>query len=81
MKISDAVNGWTVAEGQVYIGQDGANIYNFMSVGKRITRGYKKLPALEDTDMVNLAELQIHHGLAIVDEMIWSEAMDKIPDE
>lgn len=52
-----------------------------MSVGKRITRGYKKLPALEDTDMVNLAELQIHHGLAIVEEMIWSEAMDKIPDK
>jgi superfamily I DNA/RNA helicase len=52
-----------------------------MSVGKRITRGFKKLPALEDNDMVSLAELQIHHGLAVEEEMIWSEALDKIPDK
>ena len=68
-------------KGKSVSGKTARNIYSFMSVGKRITRGYKKLPALEDTDMVNLAELQIHHGLAIVDEMIWSEAMDKIPDK
>ena len=81
-KISDAVNGWTdLQKGKSVSGKTARNIYSFMSVGNRITRGYKKLPALEDTDMVNLAELQIHHGLAIVDEMIWSEAMDKIPDK
>jgi superfamily I DNA/RNA helicase len=41
----------------------------------------KSYPHLEDNDMVSLAELQIHHGLAVEEEMIWSEAMDKIPDK
>jgi len=51
-----------------------------MSVGDRITRGFKKLPGLEDQDMVNMQDLIVNHGLLADESMIWSEAMNKIPD-
>jgi hypothetical protein len=51
-----------------------------MSVGKRVQRGFKKLPGIEDDDMVNIQDLFVNHGLIAPKEMIWSEAMDKLPE-
>jgi hypothetical protein len=51
-----------------------------MSTGTRITRGYKKIPGLDDKEMVNLQDLRVNYGLLIDDTMIWSEAMDKLPE-
>ena len=80
-KISDAVNGWEqVRRGQEITGDVARKIYSFMSVGDRIKRGFKKLPGLEDTDFVNWDTLTVNFGLLATKEMIWSVAMDKLPD-
>jgi DNA helicase-2/ATP-dependent DNA helicase PcrA len=51
-----------------------------MSVGDRVRRGFKKLPAVDDDETVSLEELQQNHGLLATIDMIWHEAMDKLPD-
>lgn len=51
-----------------------------MSTGERVTRGYKKLTGLADDDLVTLPMLVETYGLKADDSMIWSEAMDKLPD-
>jgi superfamily I DNA/RNA helicase len=51
-----------------------------MSVGNRVKRGFKKLPHIMDDDLLGLEELQKNHGLLATKDMIWHEAMDKIPD-
>jgi len=80
-KVSDAVNGWEqLRRGKEVSGEVLRKIYNFMSVGKRVQRGFKKLPGIEDDDMVNIQDLFVNHGLIAPKEMIWSEAMDKLPE-
>jgi len=80
-KISDAVNGWEqLRKGNEVSGATARKIYSFMSVGDRIKRGFKKLPNLDDDDLVKLDELCANYGLLIDNSMIWSEAMDKLPE-
>jgi superfamily I DNA/RNA helicase len=52
-----------------------------MSLKTRVLRGFKKLPSLDDEDMVNLQELQEHHGLVATKDMLWHQAMDKLPEQ
>jgi DNA helicase-2/ATP-dependent DNA helicase PcrA len=80
-KISDAVNGWEqLRKGKEVSGEVVRKIYNFMSVGNRVQRGFKKLPAVDDQDMVTFDTLSADHGLLATKEMIWSDAMDKLPE-
>jgi len=80
-KISDAVNGWEqMRKGEEITGDVARKIYSFMSIGNRVKRGFKKLSGLEDTDFVKLDELCANYGLLATPEMIWSEAMDKLPE-
>lgn len=80
-KISDAVNGWEqLRKGEEITVDVARKIYSFMSVGDRIKRGFKKLPGLEDTDFVKMDELCANHGLLATQDMIWSQAMDKLPE-
>jgi DNA helicase-2/ATP-dependent DNA helicase PcrA len=79
-KLSEAINGWEqLRKGQRITGEAARAIYSYMSVGDRVKRGFKKLPALDDDELVNLEELTVNHGLKATIEMIWHEAMDKIP--
>ena len=48
---------------------------------EKVTRGYKKLPALNDEDLVDLDTLIADHGLLADREMIWHVAMDKLPEQ
>jgi superfamily I DNA/RNA helicase len=80
-KISDAVNGWEqLRKGKEVSGETARKIYGFMSLGERVKRGFKKLPGLEDQDLVNMQALTVNHGLLADPNMIWSEAMDKLPE-
>ena len=80
-KIVQAVNGWEqLRKGHQISGEIARKIYSFMSVKNRITRGFKKLSGLDDTDFVTLEDLQINHGLLATDQMIWHDAMDKLPE-
>ena len=55
-------------------------VYSYMSIGERVVRGFKKLSGVEDDDLVTFDKLTTNHGLLAKDNMIWSEAMDKLPD-
>ena len=80
-KISDAVNGWEqLRKGKEVSAETVRKIYGFMSTGDRVKRGFKKLPGLDDQDMVNMQDLIVNHGLLADTNMIWSEAMDKLPE-
>lgn len=80
-KLSDAVNGWEqLRKGNEVSAETVRKIYSFMSIGERVKRGFKKLPGLEDQDLVNMQALTVNHGLLADPDMIWSEAMDKLPE-
>jgi len=79
-KLSEAINGWEqLRKGRSITGEAARAIYSYMSVNDRVKRGFKKLPTLDDDDTVTLDVLQKDHGLLATDEMIWHEAMDKLP--
>ena len=67
-------------QGKEVTGDVVKKIYSFMSVGDRVKRGFKKLPGVEDTDLLVMNDLIDKHGLLATDDMIWSEAMNKIPE-
>tara|TARA_R110000824_G_scaffold393616_1_gene592862 strand:+ start:3956 stop:5431 length:1476 start_codon:yes stop_codon:yes gene_type:complete len=80
-KLSNAVNGWEqLRKGKEVSGGVARKIYSYMSAGKQIRRGFKKLPTLDDAEFVDLNSLIKNHGLLATSEMIWSQAMDKIPE-
>ena len=71
--LSDAVNGWEqLRKGKQVTGKTARTIYSYMSINDRVKRGFKKLPALDDDDMVTLDELIAHHGL--IEEHDWRYA-------
>lgn len=79
-KISDAVNGWEqLRNGREIYGSVARTIYGYLSIGNRVTRGFKKLPGVEDDDLLAFEDLVEHHGLLATKDMIWSEALDKLP--
>ena len=80
-KISEAVNGWEqMRKGREITAPVARIIYSYMSVGNRVKRGFKKIPHLMDDETVTLEALQRDHGLFATIDMIWHDAMDKIPD-
>lgn len=54
-------------------------IYELMSVGKSVKRGYKRLPGLDPHSMTNMSQLRESGGL--LTDLIWHQALDRIPDE
>ena len=80
-KMSLAINGWeTLRKGKAIPFGAVQAIYGYMTGnGVRIKRGHKNIAA-DDEDMFDLKQLQEYYGLLATDEMIWHEAMDRIPD-
>ena len=80
-KMSLAINGWeTMRKGKAIPFGAVQAIYGYMTGnGARIKRGHKNIAA-DDEDMFDLKQLQDHYGLLATDQMIWHEAMDRIPD-
>ena len=74
------MNGWTDLQKGRKISIDIVRIiYRFMSSGNRVERGYKKLTGIPDDDMVDILQLQSQYGLLATQDMIWSDAMDRVP--
>ena len=79
-KLSTAVNSWEQLRNGKSIALDSAKtMYGFMSSGTRVERGFKKIQAEEEA-LFTLPSLQKDHGLLACGDMIWHEALDKIPD-
>jgi len=80
-KLSESVNGWEqMRKGKEITGEVARKIYSFMSTGTRVSRGYKKLTGVNDHDLVTMGTLVDSFGLKADKTMIWSEAMDKLPE-
>lgn len=79
-KMSLAINGWEQLRkgNQVSLPTVQAIYYYMSGNGGRIARGKKKIIADPDAAF-NLTELQEEYGLLATDEMIWHEALDKLP--
>ena len=79
-KISLAINGWEqLRKGNQMSLPTVQAVYSYMSGnGGRIARGHKKILADPDAAF-NLTELQEGYGLLATDDMIWHEALDKLP--
>jgi superfamily I DNA/RNA helicase len=81
-KISSAVNGWEqMRKGKSITLETVKDIYSFMSTGNRVKRGFKTMSGADDSNLFNMAQLQDEWGLAIGDELIWREALDRLPEE
>lgn len=80
-KMSVAINGWEqLRKGRSIDVASIKAIYGFMSGNNiRIKRGFKKIKD-EDDVLLDLKTLQERYGLLVGEEMIWHEAMDRIPD-
>ncbi|MBT99696.1 MAG: hypothetical protein CL902_13895 [Dehalococcoidia bacterium] len=79
-KLSTAVNAWEQLRKGKSIALDAAKtMYGLMSSGSRVERGFKKIQADEEA-LFTLPSLQKDHGLLAGEEMVWHEALDKIPD-
>ena len=80
-KVSEAVNGWEqLRRGERVYGDVARTIYSYMSVGDRIRKGFKKLPGIHDDDKVSMANLRAMGGLLLEEDLIWSQAMDRLPE-
>ena len=81
-KVSSSVNGWEqMRRGKSIDCKTAQNIYDYMSGnGKHIKRGFKRFKSHDEDKFFTLADLQERHGLLVQDDMVWHEAMDKMPD-
>ncbi len=74
----EAVKTWeALRSGTTVTADDARRVYDLMSSGKGVRRGFKQLPGLSPDHPVDLSYLQEHGGL--MRREIWHEALDRIP--
>lgn len=80
-RMSEAINGWEqLRKDKDVSGKAVKSIYSYMSSKDRIKRGFKKLGGLEEDEMFSFDVLVKDYGLLATKDMIWHEAMDKMPE-
>jgi superfamily I DNA/RNA helicase len=79
--VVDAILDWErLRRGEAITVDDAARVYEQISVGPHLTKGYKKLPGFEDREAeVTMRDLHERGGLKT--EAIWHEALDRISAE
>lgn len=78
--ILQAVRHWeALRRGETITADDAKRVYEYMSSGRGVKRGYKTLPGLLPDHAVNLNYLKQSGGL--MTDAIWHEALDRIPTE
>tara|TARA_R110000737_G_scaffold65915_1_gene93538 strand:- start:74 stop:1582 length:1509 start_codon:yes stop_codon:yes gene_type:complete len=76
-ELLDAIGNWELLRKNRKVSANRIrDIYFFMSVGRGVARGHKKLPGVGEDDLLGIEELKEKHGL--LTEAIWHEALDKI---
>lgn len=77
--ILSAVRLWeTLRSGGSITSDEARSVYEYMSSGIGVRRGYKTLPGTPPDQMVTLQWLKDSGGLMV--DTIWHEALDRIPD-
>ena len=80
--ISSAVLSWNkLRSGNKIDATSLSHLYTWMKTGTRVKRGFKKLPNVELSDSFSYEELVEFMGLIAEKEMMWEEALDRLPEE
>lgn len=77
----DAVMTWErlrQGKGEVTAKQ-AVKMYDLMSLKTRVARGHKKLPAFQPDEVITMQSLLEKGGLACSPEMLWYDALDRLP--
>ena len=78
--ILEAVRTWeALRSGREVSVEDVRSVYEYMSSGTGVKRGYKSLPGFSNSDMIGMGDLRERGGL--VREDIWHEALERIPQD
>lgn len=76
-KILDAIQLWEkLRKGGTVSAVEARAVYEYMSSGKGVARGFKTLPNIPDDQQLNMSDLQIRGGLATT--AVWYEALDRV---
>ena len=74
----DAIVAWETMRRGDRVSKDAAlRAYDYISSGRGVRRGHKKLPGIPDDAMVSMGDLREHGGLQT--DAIWHIALDRIP--
>jgi superfamily I DNA/RNA helicase len=78
--ILEAIVGWEkLRQGGTVLSDEARKIYEYLSSGRGVKRGYKTLPGIPPDQEVSLEDLKSRGGLQ--QDGIWHEALDRIPEE
>lgn len=76
-ELLDAIGNWELLRKDRKVsGAKVRDIYYFMSVGKGVARGKKKLSGVSEDEFFDIQELKEKHGL--LTDAIWHEAFDRV---
>ena len=76
-KLLDAIVSWEkLRKGEAVEPSSVKTVYNYITSGKGIERGFKKLLGMDDEALYNIQDLKNEYGLRT--EEIWHEALDRI---
>ena len=76
-ELLDAIGNWELLrKGRKISVSSVKDIYHFMTIGKGVKKGHKKLANVPEDKLLDLETLKLEHGL--LTESIWHEALDKI---
>ena len=79
-KLLDAIVSWEkLRKGEAVEPSSVKTVYNYITSGKGIERGFKKLLGMDDEALYNIQDLKNEYGLKT--EEIWHEALDRIGQE
>lgn len=77
-QVLTAVVTWErLRRGEQVPAEDVLGVYDLMSSGRGVQRGFKKLPGWRAGDMVGMQDLRDRGGLLL--DTIWHDALDRIP--
>lgn len=80
MSILEAITSWeTLRKGEAISVEAARAVYEHMSSGKGVRRGFKQLPDIEDGTMLGMGDLRERGGLLV--DTIWHEALDRLPQK
>jgi hypothetical protein len=78
--VLDAVRSWEkLRQGASVLAEDARQVYEYMSSGIGVRRGFKTLPGLPTDQPVDMSFLRESGGLMV--DTIWHEALDRVPME
>lgn len=78
MSYLEAIEAWEkLRSGKKVTAAEARQAYEYLASGDGVARGFKKLPAFEDEDVVGMQDLRERGGLLV--DGVWHDAMTRLP--